>query len=1509
MQKRKKRWQFWLIIIVIFLTIYNILPTVIFYSRPLKKPVDRKKSEAIATNIIKRVNALEKDALLWIKSYCKMLQIKPKVIEINQNNPSLIDIEFFKVEEANTFKTQIKRAGSLIPFMPAQLMLLENQYQLNTKKVTLQRHIPIRFDIARINDFFEYATKYDERKNISDLYKNLVFDRTAEIATSVAGLSENAFLLKNILQDPTSFSSKTMIYTLVHNILDFTNVFGQNTTPTNRFFASFTQGNFDNPKSAIQSLINAISSLRDEIKIEKTKIKEDKNSSKLSDDKRQKIYLLEKRETALISAENILKNNINIFAKSPVFFTYNDIYSKLNDAYQKNSPNLIRVDLKSSNPFISQIILDFANDKIFLTLHKDITQFQQNLKAQNKDAFDQLIINEIARISTKTDEKIITQKDELSINLHSLENTQSYLVLHLSEIAKILSKQILNVLNKNWNPAHADLTKEVFPIYDYETYKKLPEEQKMLCLVVYAPILEKNASAKLHTNSIYVIAKGLDKIIQKYQQFTKTEDAKGFFKDFDKLKNLLKQNGYLDFPGYLYSQFSEFKNDYIFEKDDYYQTILKATRENFNVYGSKKYALLEFTDIGQRILTINKIETQIQEDLLKWKDDYQSAIVNIDPSLRYDYAPLTKNVLLNNLYLSFKKYFRGDERKILNWGLDLSGGKTVQIELRDQNNRIVKDETALKQGVNELYNRVNKMGVSEVNIRRFDSNIVLDFPGAQSLSAQDLVKASSMSFHVINEKFSPNNLNLAEHVNKFLQEVWNEAVVTNKKDIQSINAIAFKHLYGKSISLEVIEPVSESAKILYDNGLRLASIDSEVTSAFNDSLSKIAQFKGDVSKWYNQINPLVIVFNNYALEGTSLANIRSAYDPSHGNFLSFEVKGSITTKEKTKIYPREELYAWTSHFSQEKIAGTPLEAFSKGQGWRMAVILNDFIISAPTLKADFKDSAMITGSFSLREVNQLASDLKAGSLSFTPHILSEKNVSPELGAKERTKGIIATFLALTLVIIAMSYYYKFAGVVASVAVFFNLLIMWATLQNLHATLTLAAIAGVILTVGMSVDANVLVFERIREEYNLTKRISSAIQDGYKKAFSAIFDSNFTTIIAAIILLHFDSGPIKGFAITLIIGIVSSFFTALFMTKYFFTKWAQNPKHTKLNMLNFVKTKNFNFLKAAKYIFIISGLLILIGGYTLALQKKSVFGMDFTGGYSINVEIKESPHQNYREIVEKAFLKQGINPNDFNIRELTPENNLRILLGTSMDLKGKPFYKMPSEIKTLDKKYNFQTNPKISWVVEALEKENIQITNRSLEKLDQNWTVMSGQMSDSMRNNAIWGLGLALLAILAYITFRFEFKYAISAMICLVHDVLVTIGIISILHLLKMPVQIDLHTIAALMTIIGYSLNDTIVIFDRIREDIKYMKKFTLREITNHSLNLTLSRTTITSGTTILALLALVTFGGSTIFNFSLVMTIGVIFGTLSSIFIASPLMLLFHKMEIKKSLKLSNQEK
>ena len=260
------------------------------------------------------------------------------------------------------------------------------------------------------------------------------------------------------------------------------------------------------------------------------------------------------------------------------------------------------------------------------------------------------------------------------------------------------------------------------------------------------------------------------------------------------------------------------------------------------------------------------------------------------------------------------------------------------------------------------------------------------------------------------------------------------------------------------------------------------------SSTFNDSISKLAIFRGDnYADWQGQTHPLLVVMKNYALEGANLTDVHASYDPTRGNFLAFNVKGSQTLSDRQKINPRNDLYNWTAPFSKEKVQGTPLDKFSRGEGWRMAVILNGSIVNTAIVSSPLRDNVSISGSFTQREANRLEADLKAGSLSFAPHILSEKNVSPELGLKDRAMGILATILALALVIFIMVGYYRFAGIIASVAVLVNLLIIWATLVNISATVTLAGIAGIILTVGMAVDANVLVFERIREEFAVFRK--------------------------------------------------------------------------------------------------------------------------------------------------------------------------------------------------------------------------------------------------------------------------------------------------------------------------------------------------------------------------------------------------------------------------------------
>lgn len=1505
--EKQKRWQFYLIVAVLVLTLYNILPTIFFYSKPLKTPIDAPRAEQVASSILDRVNQLEEDSQAWLASFSRLLGVKPTSIDLVTTNTDLIQVSFKNEQDAALFKRFLPRAGALIPFVPAQLELSPESEKSNSSQVLVQRNVALQLDPSEMDQIFQFTPKMNHDGKIADLYRDIVNDRATQIALMIGGPSKQAMQMTAIVNHDQNAKYDEAAIALAKQIVDVDSVFGRSSLIAKRYYASFSQIASKEGENGSKKFISRLEEMNKKIKEQRTALQ--KSGETLSASQEQEMAVLNNQIQTLDSSINILRKNAADFDHSNKPLTVEHIQHLL--AKEQTDASTQYVNLEGYHPFIKGLTINWDSSQIQIDFYDDVQQIRASEGKTEKEAFvkdrlNQFIINDIAYIARLTDETFKPSEDSFVVNLDSLSNSQSYLMLNLGYLAQKRSQQILDQLLLTWVPTTADLVREAYPVRSFDAYKNAKVEDQKLGLVIYAPAMyHSNAIQGFRNNSIYVIAKGMDSIAQKVKDAPEAAENQALVQDFNQLNAVLQQMGFIGYSGSAFELPKEFSKDYIFELNDYYSSLLKATRENFITKGSKRYAVLDFSDVEQRILTVNKIEDRIQEDLLKWKESYQASQVDLNVTSRYTVPAPTKNVYWENLKLSAVKYFRGDDRKVLKWGLDLSGGKTVRIALLDQNGRPVKNPEDLNQAVNELYNRINKMGVAERTIRIENSNILLDFPGSQNLSASDLVKASAMYFHVANEKFGSMNATLASAVNQFLQDVWNEAVVTNRKDIDSINEIAWQHLGGDTLALGSLRPRSDNAKLLYDNGLRLANPKDRVaSSAFDDTLSAIAIYRGDeTGEWDNQTHPLLVVFHNYALEGSNLENIQAGYDSTQGNILTFGVKRSYEgSQEKGTGSPRDDFAAWTSQFAEDHIAGTPKELYSQGRGWRMAVILNGSIITSPSLNGALRDGGTISGRFSQREVNQLAADLKAGSLSFTPRILSEENVSPDLGLEERTKGIVASLVALALVIIAMVGYYRFAGVVASCAVLLNILIMWGVLQNIGAALTLPGIAGVVLTIGMAVDANVLVFERVREEFKISGRIASALQAGYRKAFSAIIDSNITTIIAALILIQFDSGPIKGFAVTLIIGIISSMFTSLFMTRYFFAGWVRNPKHKELPMAQFLKETHFDFLGQARKAIIISLIAMAIGTVFLVQERKTIFGMDFTGGYSLTVDLEEQAnHPNYRLDAINAFLDHGASRLDFEVRELSRPNQLRIQLGTSMDEKGHPFYQMP-DVNPAEGNYSYeyQRDPRLNWVVNTLQASELTIAPSDLSDLQKNWTIMSGQFSDAMRNNAVLALGAALLAILIYITARFEFKYAIGAVVGLIHDVFITLGILALFHAMGFAVQIDLQVIGAIMTIIGYSLNDTIIVFDRIREDLKVLRRMKFRDIINHALNVTLSRTIMTSGTTLLVLIALVLLGGQSIFAFSLVMTIGVLIGTLSSLFIASPVMLYFHNREVEQ---------
>jgi SecD/SecF fusion protein len=1518
--EKQKRWQFILIIAVILLTVYNILPTIFYYSKPLKEEIGEARAQHSANSIARRVNSLQNESRDWLFAFCKLVKVQAKSIKANADFPEWFELSFSNSNDAAKFKAMLPQAGSLIPFVPSHLSL-GPQVNPDPNVVTVERQIGYRFNSEDLSSLFQFTSKYTDEQKVAPNYRTVTNDRIEEIILSLSGTSKTAQEAMILLDNANSKGNEERTLSLAQEIVRVQSTFGNNPATAKRFYTHFFQGAADDTAAFANRVSAKFESVKSLLNTKKSSLLQaaDQNKNTFTGINQEQINTLDKQIALLSEASSILAKNSSAFAASPKSVTRSAISGALKQSSQAVEQSIVaeKVDISGTNPLFQSIVIDWSSDKVTLKLYNDLDALRSKKtlsesEVYKKEQVEQVIINEIATLSRENNEVIFPEDENFSFRLNTLTNSRSLLVFDLGELGIAKAKRLKGMLQSSWQAKHTDLRSQNYPVLDYETFKTLPVQEQKLGLVVYAPKANEESTPKgFRPGSLYIIARNLIPIQKKYQDYPEAEETQTLYGDIQELSQILQKQGFIGYSGNDFGISSAFKNDIIFELSDYYSTLLGATRENFSVHGSKRYAILEFTDVEQRIITENAIDDAIHDDLLKWKESYQKSQVSLDQRTFYSIPKPTKNAYWENMKLTAVKYFRGDNRNILRWGLDLSGGKSVRIGLRDKNNQVVTEPEDLNQAVNELYSRIDNMGVSEKNIRIENNNIILEFPGSQGLSATELITASSMTFQIVNEKFSIDSQELGNAVNTFLQEVWNEAVVTNRKDVENINTIAWEHLGGDENSLR---PKSPSAQILVDNGLVFMSPnDNKRTNAFDDTISAIARFRGDeYTEWQKQSHPLLVTFNNYALEGSSLSNVQVGYTSNEGNYLHFSVRSSY---EKQTGDPRNDFQRWTSEFSRDRIVGTLREQYapkdSQGRisGYRMAIILNNEVISNPVLSAALRDGGQISGNFTQRQINTLASDLKAGSLSFTPRILSEYNISPELGKEERSSGINSACVGFGLVILLMVGYYRFAGIVASFAVIFNLLMMWGILQNLDAALSLPGIAAIVLTVGMAVDANVLVFERTREEFKISGRLGSALQAGYKKAFSAIIDSNLTTVIAALILIQFDSGPIKGFATTLIIGIASSMFSALFMTRFFFAGWIKTTKAKSLTMMEFIEGTKINFLKYTKPVIVASVIFIVIGGYFLVNQRSTILGMDFTGGYSLIANVEETANTDYRSQAKSALVKAGLKLNDFQVQELSRPNQLRIQLGVVMEELGKPFYGMSDSDSKAIVKYGFESNPRLVWVVGALKAGDLNIQEWQLESLDNSWSVMSGQLSDAMRNNALIALSCALLAILAYITLRFEFKYAAAAVIGLTHDVLITLGALGILHKMGLPIQIDLTVIGAVMTIIGYSLNDTIIIFDRIREDIRLMRKKPFPEIINHALNVTLSRTLMTSGTTLLVLFSLVLFGGHSIFTFALTMTLGVFVGTLSSLLVSAPVMLYIHNLQQKtesKSLKLKH---
>lgn len=570
-------------------------------------------------------------------------------------------------------------------------------------------------------------------------------------------------------------------------------------------------------------------------------------------------------------------------------------------------------------------------------------------------------------------------------------------------------------------------------------------------------------------------------------------------------------------------------------------------------------------------------------------------------------------------------------------------------------------------------------------------------------------------------------------------------------------------------------------------------------------------------------------------------------------------------------------------------------------GKSIAIVLDDVVYSAPTVQTEITGGrSQITGQFDITEATDLANVLKSGKLPAPARIIQDTVVGPSLGAESINASLISFIIAFVLVLLYMIFFYSHAGVTASIALVCNVFFLFGVLASFGAVLTLPGIAGIVLTLGMAVDANVIIYERVKEELRAGKGLGLAVSEGYKNAMSAIIDSNITTIITGIVLFVFGTGPVQGFATTLIIGIITSLFTSLFITRIIFERRLAKGKD-----INFAtkKTQNFlantkvNFIGIRKYSYIVS--LVLIVASVVSLSTRGLnYGVDFSGGRTFVVRFDQAvTADDVREGLQGAFdaVEGDANSKSFEVKQFGDDHQMRIVTQYLHDEQNDEATAIVEELL-----YNG---------LKGLYTTEISLNEFTSTATNPNGIIQADMVGPSVASDITRGAFIsvffALIAIGLYIILRFKrWQWGAGSVVALAHDAFLTLGIFSLLHgLLPFNLEIDQSFIAAILTIIGYSINDKVVIFDRIREFTTLYPKRDLKETINAAVNTTLSRTINTTGTTFVTLLAIFLFGGAVIRGFVFALMFGVIVGTLSSIFIATPVAYDLMKKQAKKAAK------
>ncbi|MDE7441264.1 MAG: protein translocase subunit SecD [Muribaculaceae bacterium] len=764
--------------------------------------------------------------------------------------------------------------------------------------------------------------------------------------------------------------------------------------------------------------------------------------------------------------------------------------------------------------------------------------------------------------------------------------------------------------------------------------------------------------------------------------------------------------------------------------------------------------------------------------------------------------------------------------------------------------------------------RIDQFGVVAPNIQKLqDKNgqILLELPGVKEPErVTELLKSSANL-----EFFEVYNYNeIANDLNRFAEAYAAQDTVNHVNVLAVLGggrqgSPVIGQVQGNNRALVDSIFASPMAKQMLPNDLMLLwtvkPVEYPVTDDKGNIVKKANGQDKTVSYWQ-----LVALKGDAVLEGDAVTSASSEYDNMQGNMVN--MKMSDRGAQEWATITRNNI------------------------GRSIAIVLDDNVYSFPNVNNEITGgSSQITGGFSPEEANDLANVLKSGKMSAKVDVVSNNVIGPSLGAEAIQMGFISFIVAIALLMILMVAYYGWIpGLVANVGLILNLYFTLGILASLQAVLTLSGIAGIVLALGMAVDANVLIFERTKEELKNGKKLRQAISEGYSNAFSAIFDSNLTSVITGVILLIFGSGPIKGFATTLIIGLVCSFFTAVFLTRIAFDLITKNGRCANMTFTtalsrNFLTNPKINFLGQWKTAAAVWVFLVVVGIASLAIRGMNQ-GIDFSGGRNYVVQFEKDVDRQAVQDNLLALLQKEANDPTVSVQVINIDNPSKLRISTN--------YKIADESENVE-------NEIADLLYKGLKNE-LTVNGKTMDEnafavADEAHGIISIQkvgpsVADDMKRDAIWAVSIALVCMFLYILLRFRnIAFSVGALCAVMLTAFLIIGFYSVCWgFLPFSMEIDQSFIAAVLTIIGYQINDTVVVFDRIREMMKVYPKEDRYKTFNKSLNQTLSRTVMTSFSTLLVLLCIFFLGGDTIRSFTFAMIFGVVVGTFCSLYCAAP---------------------